>query len=91
LECLPSELKTSDVSKLVNILTNKDMKGIEKWEKIRSLLENGKNKMRGIEVIDRIILTYTYPRLDQNVSMLRIHLLKSPFIVHPKTGIYAMI
>ncbi|KAF9268808.1 prim-pol domain-containing protein [Marasmius fiardii PR-910] len=36
--------------------------------------------------MEDIILLYTYPRLDAEVSKHRNHLLKAPFCVHPKTG-----
>lgn len=39
-----------------------------------------------MNALEDIILLYTYPRLDAEVSKLRHHLLKAPFCVHPKTG-----
>ncbi|KAM0787717.1 hypothetical protein ACM66B_003776 [Microbotryomycetes sp. NB124-2] len=37
-------------------------------------------------IIQDIILQYTYPRIDTEVSKKQNHLLKSPFCVHPGTG-----
>lgn len=36
--------------------------------------------------MEDIILYYTYPRIDAEVSKHRNHLLKAPFCIHPKTG-----
>lgn len=39
-----------------------------------------------VNSMEDIILQYTYPRLDAEVSKHRNHLLKAPFCVHPATG-----
>lgn len=36
--------------------------------------------------LEDIILQYTYPRIDMEVTKQRKHLLKAPFCVHPSTG-----
>lgn len=38
------------------------------------------------KAMEDVILQYTYPRIDAEVSKHRNHLLKSPFVVHPGTG-----
>ena len=39
-----------------------------------------------VAALEDIVLQYTYPRIDAEVSKHRNHLLKAPFCVHPKTG-----
>ena len=47
--------------------------------------DNGKQDLMSASMED-IVLQYTYPRIDAEVSKHRNHLLKAPFCVHPKTG-----
>ena len=61
-----------------------------KWADIDALAKAGVSRnLDGKALLEAkidIILEYTYPRLDVEVSKKQIHLLKSPFVIHPKTG-----
>jgi DNA primase small subunit len=62
--------------------------GDEKWTQLAREMRkhnNGKGK-RYSPALEEIVLGFLYPRLDVHVTEQRNHLLKSPWVVHPKTG-----
>jgi len=61
-----------------------------KWADIDAVARTGASKSLDaralLEAKQDIVLEYTYPRLDSEVTKKLSHLLKSPFVVHPGTG-----
>ncbi|KYQ91934.1 DNA polymerase alpha primase subunit [Tieghemostelium lacteum] len=93
LDLLPGEIKLNKKSGKkyetinVRVLVEDDLKEnpnqapLDKWKKIKNLLLENDIK----EYLYRIVFHYTFPRLDEQVSIGLNHLLKSPFCIHPST------
>eukprot|EP00741_Cyanophora_paradoxa_P025069 tig00000342_g24197.t1 len=69
--------------------------GVYRWQQFRKTIEHaaktvhkkdGKRWVALRQLVEQVIFSHTYPRLDIHVSKKMNHLLKAPFCVHPKTG-----
>ncbi|EIN08316.1 prim-pol domain-containing protein [Punctularia strigosozonata HHB-11173 SS5] len=68
---------------------NPDRSSGDKWSDFKKAINGTKGTPRYNTLkaaMEDIIIEYTYPRLDAEVSKHRNHLLKAPFCIHPKTG-----
>lgn len=68
--------------------TDSGLPSTTKWEQLLSEIRRSESKKKTVlaAALQDIVLQYTYPRIDTEVSKHRNHLLKAPFCVHPGTG-----
>ncbi|KAL7122846.1 hypothetical protein ACP275_01G069600 [Erythranthe tilingii] len=88
LKMIPDESITSELrGKWQDNKRPRDDINVVRWGHLKHVLQSGKHKVPGIRrCVEEIVLTFTYPRLDLEVSKHMNHLLKAPFCVHPGTG-----
>jgi DNA primase small subunit len=80
-----SEEYLPTVSNLAEDVLDESMSGRDMWEFLKTKVASLPQEwMR--DRIDDMMLTFVWPRIDAGVSRHLNHLLKAPFVSHPKTG-----
>jgi DNA primase small subunit len=89
-ETLLSLLPASDVEAVTKMKESwskdSNRSSERRWKDVVAASNNKKTRHLWKPAIEDIILQYTYPRIDSEVSKHLNHLLKSPFVIHPATG-----
>jgi DNA primase small subunit len=87
---LAANLKSEWNMSTEHATTTRPITSVDKWSQLCQSVETCiQQKARGnvrVDPIKALVFTYTWPRLDIEVTKQMTHLLKSPWIVHPATG-----
>ena len=85
------EILGAEIVKRINQIIDSRAEDDESaWSYVMGEKFYGKEKFCDTPEYKQLIIWYTFPRLDANVTTGMVHLLKSPFSVHPKSGLLSV-